>query len=456
MVPNSDDVSTTTGHGSSSGAPATTSDGSSSGSSSSDTANIPECGNAIVEEDEQCDDGNAIESDGCNPDCRLSGEQLEAFMSDLAQHDVALAVVRLPSDDVVIAGYTGDDPADVDAWIARYADGQQSWSFTAAGTADRNDIATSVALSPQGHARAAGWVIPSASKMETPRGQIWIAEVDIDDGQARWQFEDGMPEPANELAHGLVVLPGGDVVIAGRVGAPATADFAVRRYTIADNAGEFEVSNVWARAFDGAAGSSDWAFGLAHDPVGRLVVGGALRTTTDDIDRHLVALDLAGDPLEPACEDFGSDDPLEADDRISDVAVAPDGAVAAVGFATKAEREGRDLWVGYYAVGQCQLTWAKTRVGSGGDDDGATAVAIDDLGRVVVGGYLNIDNGEDAWLGKYDAEGTLLWEIEPVDGPGNGIDRIDDVIIGSEREITVAGRMSVPGQVDAWVARYTP
>ncbi len=425
--------------------------------SSSDTASVPVCGDGVIEGDEQCDDGNDVESDGCNPDCRPSAVQLDSFMSGAPEHDAALSVVRLPSDDLILGGYLSADPSDLDLWLARYEPGgRQVWSYTEGGTAARNDVVTAVALSPDGEARAVGWVIPNAPKMETPRGQFWIAELEAETGQLRWRFEDGMPQPANDLLHGLVVLPGGDMIVAGRVGPAGTADFAVRRYAVADNDGEFEVSNVWAESFDGAAQTSDWAFAIAYDPAGRIVVGGALHSTDSDFDRHLRGLDLGGQPLEPPCEDFGGDDPLADDDLISDVAIAPDGALVAVGYATKAERQLRDLWVGYYAVGACQLTWAKTRVGTDGQDDGATAVAIDDLGRIVVGGYLGIDNGQDAWLGKYDATGELLWELEPVDGPGNGDDRIDDVLIGQGREITVAGRLSVPDQVDAWVARYTP
>ena len=33
--------------------------------------NIPSCGNGAVEGDEECDDGNDVDSDGCNADCTL-------------------------------------------------------------------------------------------------------------------------------------------------------------------------------------------------------------------------------------------------------------------------------------------------------------------------------------------------------------------------------------------------
>jgi hypothetical protein len=74
----------------------------------------------------------------------------------------------------------------------------------------------------------------------------------------------------------------------------------------------------------------------------------------------------------------------------------------------------------------------------------------------VVGGYLNLGNTEDAWLAKYDSTSAQLWALEPIDGPGNGNDRIEAIAIGTGREITVAGRMTRPDEDDVWVARYTP
>lgn len=438
-----------------------TTQGEPSGSSSDDGSSSggisQECGDEIVQAGEQCDDGNFTESDGCNPDCRFSGSMVTSFESGLPQDERALDVMLLDGGDLVIAGNLSDRGEDRDAYVARYSPGgERSWSHVRGGSANVDDHALRLATGPEGHVRVVGYLTPSNSDMMTPRAQIWFAELDVATGEPRWDFTDGAAPPSNDQGRGVVSLPGGDLVVAGRIGANAESDIAVRRYTITERAGVFSRSTVWAQAFDGPASTSDIGYALALDAMGRLIVAGSVHETPDDIDRHLRAIDLEGQALRPPCIDAGGDDPLDADDRIFDVAVGPDGSVAAVGWATKDADEGRDAWLGFYAPGECTLQWATTVVGPAGEDDAATAVAIDDLGRIIVGGYLRVGNGDDAWLAKYEPDGTQWWAIEPIDGPANGTDRIEAVVIDAQREIVVAGRLDVPGQSDVWVARFTP
>lgn len=188
-----------------------------------------------------------------------------------------------------------------------------------------------------------------------------------------------------------------------------------------------------------------------------LSLGGGLEILEGDIDRHLRALNVVdGAALDPPCKDLGGDDPLAADDRIRVLAVGPSGEVVAVGRATRETEEGLDAWLGYYAPGICSLAWIETEPGAGQGSDMFTSVAIDELGNIVAGGFLNTGNTQDAWLAKYDQAGQRMWEVEPIDGPGNGADRVQSLVIGANREITIAGRLTRPGDDDVWVARYTP
>ena len=136
--------------------------------------------------------------------------------------------------------------------------------------------------------------------------------------------------------------------------------------------------------------------------------------------------------------------------------MGPSGEVVAAGRATRETEEGLDAWLGYYAPGTCTLTWVETEPGPAQGSDVFTSVAIDELGNIVAGGFLSTGNTEDAWLAKYDPTGQRLWAIEPIDGSGNGADRIQSIVIGADREITIAGRLTRPGDDDLWVARYSP
>ncbi len=426
---------------------------------SSTGPDIPMCGNGVPELGEQCDDGNALEGDGCNPDCRPSGTQLFSFTSGLDGPDQAETVMLTADGDLIVGGITGDNP-DRDGFVARYRpDGVEVWRHILQGDADRVDAVWAVAPSPSGNVRALGQIIndPGGKKKVTPREDYWLSEFDVENGITQWSFVEGGGPPATERGYAMVVLPDGDMVVAGRVGSPSNSDFGVVRFSVAETGKkQFELSTVWEQAFDGGLGLRDFAEAVAYDETGRLVVGGTMEYEEADLDRHLRVLDVDGEGLEPPCEDLGGDDDLAADDRIFAVAVGPSGEVVAAGRATRETEEGTDAWLGYYPPGSCKLQWVETEPGPGQDADAFTTVAIDELGNIVAGGYLNLGNTEDAWLAKYDPTGEQLWAIEPIDGTGNGADRIEAVVIGPGREITVAGRLTRPGDDDFWIARYTP
>lgn len=464
VVPEDSMGTTSSGDASSTQGPST-GGGSSDGSGSSTTGPTPpECGNGAIELGELCDDGNDREADGCNPDCRPSGMLLLNFSSSLEGDDQAEAAMLTPDGDIVVAGMFGPSGAR-DGFVTRFRpDGATVWTRTMAGSAGRSDAIWALAPSPTGNVRALGQIVnavePTKKMMKkevTPREDFWLTEFDATTGDTQWSFVVGDEPPASERGYAMVSLPSGDMVVAARVGAPSNSDFGVIRFAVADEGKSgMVISTVWSQTFDGGESLRDFAEAVAYDPAGRVVVGGTMEYEPADLDRHLRALDLDGNAFEPPCEDLGGDDDLAADDRIFAVAVGPSGEVVAAGRATRETEESTDAWLGYYPPGSCALQWVETEPGPGQDADAFTSVAIDDLGNIVAAGYLNSGNTEDAWLAKYDTTGEQLWAVEPVDGSGNGDDRIEAVVLGPGREITVAGRMTRPGEDDTWVARYTP
>lgn len=448
---------TTVTDGSSTGASLEGSSSTQEPSSSTTGAPQPVCGNGELEDGELCDDGDDIEGNGCNPDCRASGVLLLSFTSQLGGSDEARTVMLTEEGDVVVGGLVGESP-DTDGFVARYrADGLEIWREALVGSAGRVDAVFQVKPAASGNVRALGQVVNAAVKGVTPREDFWVAELNVQTGAFNWAFTRGEDPPSAERGYGLTVLADGDFIVAGRVGDASNSDFGVTRFSVVpDKMGAFQLESIWTQAFDGGIGARDFANAVAWDEGGRIVVGGALEIVADDYDRHLRMLDLDGAPLRPPCEDLGGDDPLAADDRIYAVAVGPSGEVAAAGHATRETEDGLDAWLGYYPPGTCDLLWVETEPGPGQGSDRFTAVAIDERSNIVVGGFLNTGNTEDAWLAKYDPTGQRLWAIEPVDGPGNGADAVTSVVIGQNREITVAGRLTRPGDTDLWVARYTP
>jgi cysteine-rich repeat protein len=108
--------------GSTSDRPDSSSDGSSKGNDTDadDTSTGPaagRCGDGIVDENEACDDGNESDGDGCNVDCRPSGELLWTWEAD---DDVVSAAVA--ADDTIYVAL-GNDDATVVTFLHLSADG---------------------------------------------------------------------------------------------------------------------------------------------------------------------------------------------------------------------------------------------------------------------------------------------------------------------------------------------
>ena len=96
------------------------------------TALGPHCGDGIPQAEEVCDDGNDVHSDGCNPDCIVSGTVLwQIPVTPSIQVD---AVVIDDEDTLFVAGTDyqpergGNDPI---LWLGSYqADGSEVWTQT--------------------------------------------------------------------------------------------------------------------------------------------------------------------------------------------------------------------------------------------------------------------------------------------------------------------------------------
>lgn len=156
---------------------------------------------------------------------------------------------------------------------------------------------------------------------------------------------------------------------------------------------------------------------------------------------------------------FGGDEP--SPDWIRDVAVGPEGVIAAVG------NQSDDIWVRLYNDQGSEL-WTRTYDGpapQGLDavcqvcftSDLGNGVAIDSAGAVVVvGGQIIGDDADTAtsetWVRKYDSEGDELWTYTT--GPMEPllIQQANDVAIDSTDHIIVGGNLASEG----WIVKLAP
>jgi hypothetical protein len=442
--------------------------------SSSSTTWIPEpiCGNGILEDGEECDEGDAPSGD-CNRCCRRSGIRVAEHLpaKELGSNE-GYDFIVLDDGDIVLVGSHAVTDQGVDALVMRVsAAGEPRWTESFHGPAHGEgevpnlpDHARSIALAPTGdRVLVAGFLTPDTAPatMETPkvtpRSLIWLAALDVESGDPLWEHLDGDPPPSIDQGWDAMVDPLGGVVLAGRNASALT----LRRYTVAKwrdddgMSGDYEIVADWLQSISGPGGvSTGHAVLVAGE---RVFVGGAVRDDTD-IHRHLQAFEVVGgqEPAMP-CVDAGEPTGLDNDDRIYDLALAPDGHIAAAGYQYKFADEGRDAWVGWYSPEGCDLLWQRTRGGPTGQHDEARGIAVDEQGNVFAVGYMhNNDSSQDIWIAKFRPMHEMLWDTTR-DGTASGNDQGWSVAVENDAcELVVAGHVrSQQGRSDTWLGRYT-
>ena len=189
--------------------------------------------------------------------------------------------------------------------------------------------------------------------------------------------------------------------------------------------------------------------GLEIDASGDDVVVGGYRADADDPDAThgwLAAFDDGGHTRwEVEYADVG--------DRqlVSGVAVDGTGRIAVTGTVRRSEDDW-DIWVALYEPdGRPLASW--TGACAAGREDQGVGVAVDP-GRdefVAVGYMMNDDSTTDAWMQRFDRDGTALWE-RTYDGPASLVDVATEVAFDAagDRFVVVGYDSSRVEDTDLW------
>ncbi len=84
------------------------------------------------------------------------------------------------------------------------------------------------------------------------------------------------------------------------------------------------------------------------------------------------------------------------------------------------------------------LLWTITYNGPGNGMDDGYGIAVDGEGNVYVVGDINVGPDYDAWLGKYDKNGNLLWAVT-YNGPSNMGDTFGGIALDGIGNVFVVG-----------------
>jgi hypothetical protein len=275
----------------------------------------------------------------------------------------------------------------------------QAWVARNAGPGIADDRAKAVAVDDDGNVYVTG-------QRGGPNG-LDLATIKYDPSGAEvWaRLYDG-PAHGNDAGAAVAVDDDGNVYVTGYSFGLGTGteeqDYVTIKY---DASG----TQLWAARYNGPVGDWDEAFALAVDAAGNVHVTGRSNNSGIwfDFDFLTIKYDPAGNALWVARYNGPADDWDEA----VDLALDGDGNVYVTGGATRQPGTAyRDYaTVKYDASGTLQ--WARLLDGEGRNSDTATAIAVDDLGHVVVTGYSSGSAGTvyNYVTVQYDTAGALQW-----------------------------------------------
>ena len=310
-----------------------------------------------------------------------------------ADHDAATGVAADESG-VVVVGWTGGAlattavPSARDAFVRRYTtSGQLSWEAQF-GTAD-SDVATAVALGPDGSVYVVGQLAGSGQPGGTPF-YAFIRKYEAD-GKEAWTHQFGAEgASATTTAASVAVDAGGAVYVGGWVfgslsgAAPGGQDDAfVRKY-------EADGTEAWTHQF-GSAGH-DLASAVSVDGAGDIYVATQSDQTSGDVGSTVVRK-YAADGAELWARSIGA-----VNDVTIAVAVDGAGAMYQVGEAFPSERlhshaQGNHRGVPFVRKYDAAGSEAWTRRFGAGATDAAVKLAVDDAGTVYIAGHTSGGTG---------------------------------------------------------------
>jgi uncharacterized delta-60 repeat protein len=402
------------------------------------------CGDGIPEGIEECDDGNAIDGDGCDVDCTQNLDTVEWQATHAGDAMIAESGHGIAVDgagNIVVAGFEIDALDDANGWVAKYDPaGAQLWMTTFDPSMGLDDRFYAVAVDPADNILVAGDsdVMPASS-------DLWVAKLDPQ-GNESWSRTFDGPGAADDGARGVATDSAGNVAFTGFVRIDtADIDIFVAQLDPAGN-------TLWSEVVAGPEVYDDRGQAVAIDrDDDAVVVAGYVSHGGFNRDVWLRKYDLDGDVLWTQTWDNGS----SGEEAGYGVAVRPDGTIAVAGM-TPIIATNQDVFLGVWD-GSGALQWYRQFGGQAFLDDEGLAVASDADGNLVIAGFRGASETDgDIYLRKYDAIGNVAW-TQVVEGDAGDRDQATAVATDADGGIVVTGEIrSVGNDGDIWIAKLGP
>ena len=265
-------------------------------------------------------------------------------------------------------------------------------------------------------------------------------------GTAKYAAADGRLLWEQDGRQAVAVDGSGNVVVTG-FGGFFNRDYYTSKYAAADGA------LLWERRYNGPANSQDYANALAVDGSGNVVVTGSSVGSEDGEDYYTAKYAAADGAILWEQRYNGPSSPGKYNDLAQALAVDGSGNVVVTGSSDNGANT--DYYTAKYARADGALLWERRYKGPANASDGASAVAVDARGNVVVtGSSVGNESGADYYTAKYAAaNGALLWE-KRYNGPANQGDEARALVLDASGNVVVTGFSGNGNSEDCYTAKY--
>jgi cysteine-rich repeat protein len=419
-VPDDTTASTSTG------AATTTTPATTTSATGTQTAGEPVCGNGIVEDGEACDELDAVDGDGCNVDCVISGTELWSRSWDFeGGKDYGNGLAIADDGRFAVVGFVTRSTGEQDALVQlRESDGAIVWTdiFGASGL----DFGEQIFVDGRGGLVACGAVADPVSGL--PQGFLRGYTIE---GELLWDLV--LDDAAGSWLKDCESRGDGTFAVAGTSGTLLTGNGLVAIY-------DEDRNEVWTRTYAGT--------------------GVELRGVTRHPDGGVVAVGLTHEPRLAIAIGYTADGELVWEPELGLVdggvdecfgAAHDDSGVYAMGRMLFDGQPGQ-AWVGRYTDWELNPTiwWPATQNAYG--DEFHRLVVHPDGDQVFAGSRA----GHDIWIARYDASYQLRWE-HGVAGDAGENDKAWDVGFAPDGTLLAVGYETRIGEdANMWLARYAP